>query len=195
VVAAAPAPPPVTIAAPAEQAATQPTAPQPAAAPLTAAASAAAEAAQRRLTVTVPERINVKDTLEIKVSFQAGDQPIEARLKSPGRGVTVVPDEPVPPDPDGESPQHATWTWYVTPEKTGKLTLDIALMPTHANGQAARPVVRTVRTVEVESTLMQDVTDFASQHFQWLWTAILLPVAGLWWRSRQPKAAGAAKGG
>lgn len=82
--------------------------------------------------------------------------------------------------------QSTTWQWTVTATEKGRsplyLNLHQEIMP--AGGEPSyRPVTPPLYQAEVTivATFSQRVSSFFSQNWQWLWAAILVPVAGWAW--------------
>jgi hypothetical protein len=78
------------------------------------------------------------------------------------------------------------WKWEVEPTETGERRLHLALSALiDVNGSERPYTVRTFeRTLVVEVTLRRRLETFAEENWQWLWTAILVPV-GAWWLQRR----------
>ncbi|MPY88574.1 MAG: hypothetical protein GEU99_11675 [Luteitalea sp.] len=86
------------------------------------------------------------------------------------------------------------WRWEVTPTSHGSQRLSLVLSA-HIDvaGRDAPLVIETFnRRIEVDITVRQRVSSFVQNNWQWLWTALLVPIAGYlgtrWKRRRaQPK--------
>jgi hypothetical protein len=78
------------------------------------------------------------------------------------------------------------WRWTVTPTRTGDLPLRAVLTaPVILDGKETPYDVRTFEArVSVFVTPTTRVRDFLTSNWQWLWTAVLVPVF-LWWRKRK----------
>jgi Divergent InlB B-repeat domain len=112
---------------------------------------------------------------------------MEATLLSQDFDITPVDNESrkfVPADEVTE------WLWQVTPKRTGKLRLYLNLYAIIDVAGKEGPVkVGTFhRTLSINVTWTQRAGDFVKSNWQWLWTAILVPV-GLWaaGRRKRPK--------
>lgn len=108
---------------------------------------------------------------------------MEAQLTGSGFGI-----EAQMPDLQAVTSQQATrWTWKVTPTGHGPQTLHLTLSA-HIDvaGRDAPLVVRTFdRDIQVSITIPQRVSGFIQKNWQWLWAAIVLPIAGYLWRRRK----------
>ena len=87
------------------------------------------------------------------------------------------------------STQVTRWRWQVTPTSHGSQQLHLALSAViQIEGRDTPLVVRTFdRTIEVDIGLPQRVSGFVEKHWQWLWAAIVVPVAGYLWRRRKKR--------
>jgi hypothetical protein len=114
---------------------------------------------------------------------------MQAVLQSQDFEVTAVDQSPdgvklVPSDTDTE------WLWQVTPKRTGRLRLFLTLYAIVDVAGTEGPVkVKTFRKrITIDVTLRERAEDFVRGNWQWLWTAILVPV-GLWLARRRSKPA------
>jgi hypothetical protein len=84
------------------------------------------------------------------------------------------------------------WKWEVEPTKTGIRRLHLSLSAIlHLEGKESLYTVRTFeRTLEVRVPLRERLSGFVGRNWQWLWTALLLPVGG-WMLSRRRRTSGA----
>lgn len=82
------------------------------------------------------------------------------------------------------------WQWTVTPTRTGDLPLRAVLIaPVILDGKETPYDVRTFEArVTVFVTPTTRVRDFVAANWQWLWTALVVPVF-LWWRKRRAEQA------
>ena len=115
---------------------------------------------------------------------------MEAQLT--GSGFAIEAQEP---DLQAVTSQKSTrWTWKVTPTGHGPQTLHLTLSA-HIDvaGRDAPLVVRTFdRDIQVNITIPQRVSGFLQKNWQWLWAAIVVPIAGYLWK-RGGKAPGRPK--
>jgi hypothetical protein len=81
------------------------------------------------------------------------------------------------------------WKWRVTPTEYGVKELNFTLWAIVTVSNQDEPyVIRTYdKTIEVEISLGQRFSKFFSSNWQWLWAAILVPVATFLWKWYQSK--------
>ena len=95
--------------------------------------------------------------------------------------------------------QDTTWRWEVTPTRKGRPVLHLALFA-HLSvaGQDAPLVIRTFdRRIGVDVTPAQVAFEFVGNNWQWLWAAVLVPIATLGyhvWKKRRSGPGGAGPG-
>ncbi len=122
--------------------------------------------------------------LEQRVASESDRVRISNRMEAElaGRGFTV---EALTPSLQAiASMQTSRWKWEVTPTDSGPQRLYITLSA-HIDvaGRDAPLVVRTFdRTIDVEITIPLRVSEFIEKNWQWLWAALLVPIAGYLWR-------------
>ena len=108
---------------------------------------------------------------------------MEAQLT--GSGFAIEAQEP---DLQAVTSQKSTrWIWKVTPTGHGPQTLHLTLSA-HIDvaGRDAPLVVRTFdRDIQVNITIPQRVSGFIQKNWQWLWAAIVVPIAGYLWKRRR----------
>jgi hypothetical protein len=95
--------------------------------------------------------------------------------------------EAITPERQAVSRRDVTrWKWEVVPTKTGVLTLHLTLTGfVDVAGERRPRAIRTFeRTLTVRVTWRERVAGFVKDNWQWLWTAIFVPVA-LWAIRRQ----------
>ena len=79
--------------------------------------------------------------------------------------------------------QGAYWEWEIEPVDTGDLRLHLTLT---AHVPGGDKTIRTFdRTLVVRVTFLHRLSSFVGDNWTWLWTAILVPVAGFFIRRRQ----------
>lgn len=76
------------------------------------------------------------------------------------------------------------WKWEIKPLAAGRHSLHLTLTALFSvDGAATRRAVRTFdKTIQVEVSAGQLASDFFGKNWQWLWAAILLPIAGWLWK-------------
>jgi hypothetical protein len=84
------------------------------------------------------------------------------------------------------------WTWDISPTESGKkqLHLTITALFEVEGEETTRQIESFDRTISVKVTWNQRLSGFISTNWQWLWTAILVPlVPWLWrkWKQSQDK--------
>lgn len=112
---------------------------------------------------------------------------MEAHLS--GTGFRV---EPITPERQAVSAAERTeWRWQIEPTQTGTLHLDLTLSADlQVDGQSVPRMIQTFeRTIEVKVTWPAWTKAFLAGNWQWLWTAILIPVCGWIYRNRKRRGA------
>jgi hypothetical protein len=86
--------------------------------------------------------------------------------------------------------QNTEWRWEVEPTGTGTRRLHLTLSALiDVEGTESPRTVRTFsQTLEVRVTLLRRVSGFVGDNWQWLWTALLIPVGGWMLRKRRQPA-------
>jgi len=108
---------------------------------------------------------------------------MEARLTGPDFAITAVT-----PEVQAISAKATTeWKWDVKPESEGSHVLHLTLSVLLQVGDSETP--RAIRTFDkmivVEVTWKQKALAFLRGYWQWLWAAILVPLAGWLWKRRK----------
>ncbi len=83
--------------------------------------------------------------------------------------------------------QQTEWKWEIHPKKEGwhKLHLTLSAL-LEFNGRSTPRTIRTFdKTIEVNITATQKAMLFFKNNWQWLWAAILVPVAGWLWKRKK----------
>ena len=72
------------------------------------------------------------------------------------------------------------WKWEIKPKESGLqyLYLTLYAMLSVDGEQTPRSIHTYKKNIEVYVTWPQKLSDFVSNNWQWLWTAILIPIAG-----------------
>lgn len=108
---------------------------------------------------------------------------MEARLT--GRGFEILA---ITPEVQAVSKlQRTEWKWDVRAREGGPQALHLTLTALlEVDGQRTQRALRTFdRTIDVEVTLGQRLGGFLQGNWQWLWAAVLVPLAGWLWRRRR----------
>lgn len=101
---------------------------------------------------------------------------MEARLSGPGFKI-----EAILPEVQAVAASKSTeWKWKIEATKGGNQELHLTLSALlYLDDQLTPYVIRTFeRTINVRVTLLRRISSFVAGNWQWLWTAILIPVAG-----------------
>jgi hypothetical protein len=172
----------------------------------------AALAALRRasLVFNAPSTLQLHEQTEIQLLVSAG-QPIEklkgeitapgyiegARVEVSPVMVATLSGTGFSINPDEESEQvvaksgFTTWSWDIEPIKTGTQYLRLRLFAVISfEGREKRYMVkRFQKTLAVNVAWSERVSGFFKDNWQWLWTALLIPIIGfLWTRRKKPNA-------
>jgi hypothetical protein len=87
------------------------------------------------------------------------------------------------------SEDRVTWAWQVRPKAPGPQTLTLTLTAKlDKHGVADKTLPPFTKTIQVEVTPTQRVGDFVGRSWQWLWGAILVPLAAFgrnWYMARK----------
>jgi hypothetical protein len=85
--------------------------------------------------------------------------------------------------------QQTEWKWEIHPKKEGKHRLHLTLTALlEIDGHSTSRAIRTFdKIIEVNVTATQKVGLFFKNNWQWLWAAILVPVAGWLWKRKKKK--------
>lgn len=123
------------------------------------------------------EAAGEKQGAQIRVSDR-----MEARLSGPNFAITAIA-----PEIQAISRSNITeWKWEVKPTSDGRHHLHLTLSALLSINGASTP--RAIRTfdqmIEVEVMWYQRIESFFDKNWQWLWAAILVPIAGWLWKRR-----------
>lgn len=83
--------------------------------------------------------------------------------------------------------QQTEWKWEVHPKEEGKHSLHLTLTALlEIDGRSTPRAIRTFdKIIEVNVTVTQKIKLFFKNNWQWLWAAILIPVAGWLWKRKK----------
>ena len=123
------------------------------------------------------EAAGEKQGAQIRISDR-----MEARLSGSNFAITAIT-----PEIQAISRNNITeWKWKVKPSSDGRHYLHLTLSALLSINGASTP--RAIRTfdqmIEVEVAWHQRVIPFFEKNWQWLWAAILVPIAGWLWKRR-----------
>ena len=108
---------------------------------------------------------------------------MEARLS--GRGFEIIA---INPEIQAVSRRDVTeWKWEIKPKAAGKQNLHLTLSALlNIEGESTPRVIRTFdRIIIAEVTIGQQAKVFVQNNWQWLWAAVLVPIAGWIWKRRK----------
>lgn len=122
-----------------------------------------------------------KEGFQVRVSSL-----MEAQVTGQGFQITAKP----PVEQTVDSLETAVWKWDVKAIEPGLHVLHLTLWAVLSiNGKDRSKVVKTFdHQLEIRVSMTNRVRSFMKDNWQWLWTAILVPVAGAiwaWWRHRK----------
>lgn len=162
--------------------------------------------AQANIAFNAPASMNLTESTQIhlllsleqsiedlhKALTQAGDKQgaqirvaerMEAHLTGQNFRITAI----TPEEQAITSKGVTEWEWEVKPTTPGRHNLHLTLTALFAvDGNSTRRSIRTFdKTIEVEITWSQQISEFVINNWQWLWAAILLPLIGWLWKRRK----------
>lgn len=108
---------------------------------------------------------------------------MEARLSGYKFQITAIT-----PEVQAVSKNERTeWKWEIHPKEEGQHKLHLTLTALlQIDGQSTPRAIRTFsEVIEVDVTGPQKINMFFKNNWQWLWAAVLVPVAGWLWRRRK----------
>jgi len=85
------------------------------------------------------------------------------------------------------------WEWHVTAKKPGKYKLSLTIeIESDINGVRLQRAVKTYEEdIVVDVSTWKTIKEFFTSNWQWLWTALVIPIAGyIWkrWKAKKKKA-------
>jgi hypothetical protein len=156
-----------------------------------------------QIAFNVPETMSLDDTAEIhlllslKTNTAALEQLIhasgdkvsatihvsdrmEARLTGVNFEITAI----TPEDQPVSETQNTGWQWEVKPKSAGaqELHLTLSAILEVDGAQSQRSIQTFDRTINVKVYWYKSLGAWFKNNWQWLWTALLLPLAGWLWR-------------
>jgi hypothetical protein len=124
----------------------------------------------------------VEEGERVGASIKVSDR-MEARLSGYMFQITAI----TPEVQAVSKTQQTEWKWEVHPKKEGTHKLHLTLTALlEIDGRSTPRAIRTFdKVIEVNVTATQKFCLFFKNNWQWLWAAILLPVAGWLWKRRK----------
>lgn len=131
--------------------------------------------------ITAPGTVQVH---EVQISNR-----MKAILSGDPDGLTITPLTPALQVVSGEAP--STWIWSVKPRKAGQYPVHVELEAVvKIDGEVTPRLIDVFDgIIAVTITPGQRAGQFVKDSWQWLWTALLVPVGGWWWKRRETKKA------
>jgi hypothetical protein len=160
---------------------------------------------------TTPETMKMEETkvIELLVSPSKSVEELTAKLSEPGQagtGSTKYADRmeaqltgtgftitPISPAIQPVEPGHVTkWMWQIKPKDGGAQRLDLTLNAVLNDGKDRSMVETFKRDINIKVSWSQRASSFVGglKDMQWLWAAIIVPIAGAiygWWRKKGKK--------
>lgn len=83
--------------------------------------------------------------------------------------------------------QQTEWKWEIHPKEDGQHSLHLTLTALlEIDGRSTPRAIRTFdKIIEVNVTVTQKIKLFFKSNWQWLWAAIVIPVAGWLWKRKK----------
>ncbi len=120
------------------------------------------------------------ETAQVRISDR-----MEARLTGPNFEITAIR-----PEVQAVSRLEVTeWRWEVKPVSEGQHRLHLTLSALlEVEGSTTPRTIQTFdKVIVVDVSFGQRVSTFVSDNWQWLWSALLIPVAGWLWQRRKKR--------
>jgi hypothetical protein len=108
---------------------------------------------------------------------------MEARLSGSNFDITAV----TPETQAVSQTQITEWKWEVKPRSTGhqQLHLTLSVLLDIDGTSTPKPFDAFDKVIDVEVTWNQQARSFLEKNWQWLWAAVLVPIAGWLWRRKK----------
>jgi len=129
--------------------------------------------------ITAPGTVQVH---EVQISNR-----MKSSLSGDADGLTITPLTPALQAVSGQTP--TVWVWSVKPRKVGRYPIHVELeAEVKIDGEVTPRLIDVFDgAITVTITPRQRVEHFAKDNWQWLWTALLVPVGGWWWKRKSKK--------
>jgi hypothetical protein len=147
--------------------------------------------------------IATPQTISLLLSFEATEETLRKGIED--QGLTQSAQIPAAPEMEallsGSSgltiralqpesvravPSHGMerWDWEVEGTQSGPqmLTLSVSVVLANAPNSPKHNIQTFARTLSVTVSSMDRIRDFIAHNWQWLWTVLIIPLAGLIWR-------------
>lgn len=155
---------------------------------------------------TVPEQANVQDNIRAELLIDPSKTTEELANLAGVAGRQLREDVPIskvvvarltaadikvtPETPEKQAISQfepTTWRWILEPSSTGRheLHLSISAVITVENERVDRHIKTLDRIIVIEITPGQVVLGWLGKNWQWLWGAVLVPIALWFWRRRK----------
>jgi len=124
----------------------------------------------------------IEEGERIGATIRASDR-MEARLSGYMFQITAI----TPETQAVSKTQRTEWKWEIYPKEEGQHKLHLTLTALlEIDGHSTPRTIRTFsKIIDVNVTAIQKVVIFFKNNWQWLWAAILVPVAGWIWKRRK----------
>jgi hypothetical protein len=133
-------------------------------------------------TVDVIKQLIIEEGKKIGATIKVSNR-MEARLSGYMFQITAI----TPEIQAVSKSQPTEWKWEVYPKEEGQHNLHLTLTALlEIDGNSTPRAIRTFsKMIEVDITTTQKFERFFMKNWQWLWAAILIPVAGWLWKQRK----------
>lgn len=138
----------------------------------------------------IPYTANIRDKIDVRFSIavENGESPaaqpnrilvskiMTVKMTAPDFSIVELS-----PSQQALATTDTEWRWQITPTKPGKRTVYISANAlVRVDAQQAERNIKTYDTeILIDVTTRQRLDDWIVQHWQWAWTALLLPILAL----------------
>ena len=155
----------------------------------------------------VPTKINIDDSPEIQLILSLSEtiEEVKKSLLAEGEkvGANIRVSQIMEADLSGQmfdideiTPkrqaisqlERTEWKWEIMPKEKGDLKLHLTLTAIiEVDGEKTQRTIKTFdKLVEVKVLPKQQIISFVKGNWEWLWAAILVPLAGWFWKKKKP---------